>query len=1209
MFNIGSWNLWGLNSFQKQKTVQEWTTKNNLDIFGLLETKITASNLDTIAPHIAISPWQYTTNITSSTSCRIFVSWNPHKLSLTHITSSAQWLTCEITTASSPSIIRITFVYGHNTPADRRTLWNYLSQESSQNTSIPWIVLGDFNAIMHAGDRAGGDTNWYSHLDDFPRCISLAELIPVPYTGMKFTWHNGQQGEQTIQKKLDWIFGNANMFSSFPAAHATFMPRHISDHSAMLLTLHSYDSPQQHHSPFKFLNAWADREDFTSVVSSLWSTPVAGNPIYQFTTKLRLLKTELRQYHRQHTSHISSRVAQARDAWYSAQASLDSNPMSATANTNERTSAKLYMQLCKDEESVLKQRSRVHWLQLGDKNTKFFHNSLLHRQVRNRVHSLKDDAGNLVTDSQEMGQMASTYYEKLLTAPQLPINRDAQQVFTRSISDESLLSLNLPITADEIKAALFSIPDNKSPGPDGYNAFFFKHCWSIIGADLIAAVRYFFNTSTMPRCVNATRIALVPKIANPSCLNDYRPISCCNVLYKCISKILVCRLKTVLVDVIGPSQSAFLPGRQISDAILLTQELMHNSHHQIGPPRCALKVDLRKAFDTVRWDFILAGLEAVGIPHHMIHWIHICISSAHYTINLNGALHGFFSATRGIRQGDPLSPYLFVLAMEGLGGIISQHTQHSKFKFHWRCAPNRITHLCFADDLMLYCHADAESVGILKSCMDKFSLLSGLTINHAKSSLYLSGVDEDLKHSICNQFGIQPGTLPIRYLGVPLISTRLTHADCVPLIERITSRIKLWTSSSLTYAGRLQLIKSVLFSIQVYWTSLFILPRTTIKKLESIFSAFLWKGSSLTHTGAKVAWQSICFPLREGGLGIKSLQTWNTAATMKHIWHLLVDKDSIWTVWVKTVLLRNRSLWQINIPSTPSWSWRKILQAREDCRGWFLSCIGNGFSTSLWFDYWLPEGKRLIDILPLRRLTSTGLSWNARVSDIIQGDQWVFPAISELQPAWAAINFHPHPTREDHCVWTGHHSGDFSIHSAWDILRDHRPTNIMHHLIWFKGHVPRQSFILWLAIHGRLRTMDRLHGVITDYTCVLCHLQVETHDHLFFACKYTSSVWGAVCNKANVYWPSIPWKPLLQWAAVHYQKKTDLHQMIARLLLSSTVYFLWHERNNRIFSNTAQTYQVIAEGIFQHIRTHISNMDNIGVIPQQILATWNLQAT
>jgi hypothetical protein len=209
---------------------------------------------------------------------------------------------------------------------------------------------------------------------------------------------------------------------------------------------------------------------------------------------------------------------------------------------------------------------------------------------------------------------------------------------------------------------------------------------------------------------------------------------------------------------------------------------------------------------------------------------------------------------------------------------------------------------------------------------------------------------------------------------------------------------------------------------------------------------------------------------------------------MKHIWHLLVDKESVWTVWVKTVLLRNHSLWQINIPSILSWSWQKILQAKKDCRGWLLSCIGNGFSTSLWYDYWLPEGKRLIDVLPLRRLTSTGLSWNARVSNIMQGDHWVFPTIPELQSTWTAITFHPHPTREDQCVWIGNHSGDFSIHSAWDILRDHRPTNIMHHLIWFKGHVPRQSFILWLASLSRLCTMDRLHGVVTDSTCVMCNL-------------------------------------------------------------------------------------------------------------------------
>jgi len=228
----------------------------------------------------------------------------------------------------------------------------------------------------------------------------------------------------------------------------------------------------------------------------------------------------------------------------------------------------------------------------------------------------------------------------------------------------------------------------------------------------------------MPRCVNATRVALIPKIENPSCPNDYRPISCCNVLYKCISKLIVHRLKTALADVIAPSQTAFLPCRQISDAILLTQELLHNYHLNNGPARCALKIDLKKAFDTVSWEFILAGLAAIAIPPAMITWITTCITTTHYSISINRESHGFFKASRGIRQGDPLSPYLFVLAMTGLGGIIQQTIQQSTFKYHWRCKPTGITHICFADDLMLFCHADPASIGVLKSSLDKFSMLS-----------------------------------------------------------------------------------------------------------------------------------------------------------------------------------------------------------------------------------------------------------------------------------------------------------------------------------------------------------------------------------------------------------------------------------------------------------------------------------------------------
>nr|TKR98076.1 hypothetical protein D5086_0000206770 [Populus alba] len=165
--------------------------------------------------------------------CCILVGWNPHKISLTCVNASSQWLTYEITTPSLLVPLRVTFIYGHNTPAARTILWNYLCHESSLNGSTPWLILGDFNTILHAGDRSGGDINWYHHQNDFNNCIRQAELIQVPYTGIKYSWH-GQQGEFTIQKKLDWLFGNTCLFSKFPATDSVFMPRLISDHSVML---------------------------------------------------------------------------------------------------------------------------------------------------------------------------------------------------------------------------------------------------------------------------------------------------------------------------------------------------------------------------------------------------------------------------------------------------------------------------------------------------------------------------------------------------------------------------------------------------------------------------------------------------------------------------------------------------------------------------------------------------------------------------------------------------------------------------------------------------------------------------------------------------------------------------------------------------------------------------------------------------------------
>ncbi|KAL0411361.1 UNVERIFIED_CONTAM: LINE-1 retrotransposable element O protein [Sesamum latifolium] len=247
-------------------------------------------------------------------------------------------------------------------------------------------------------------------------------------------------------------------------------------------------------------------------------------------------------------------------------------------------------------------------------------------------------------------------------------------------------SLINPVTREEVKSAFFDIKEDRAPGPDGYSAGFYKAACSIIGDKLITAVMDFFENGRLLKQLNATLLTLVPKVQTPTTVGDFRTIFYCNVLYKAITKILVQRLRPLLDSLISPTQNAFIPGRSISENILLAQELFAGYNQQRMPPRCAMKVDLRKAYHTVEWDFLLATLKLFGFLSLFITWVEECVTMRHFSLCLNEGIHGFFAWARGQRQGDPMSPYLFVLVME----------------------------LSFGDDLLLFCRADKESVGLLK---------------------------------------------------------------------------------------------------------------------------------------------------------------------------------------------------------------------------------------------------------------------------------------------------------------------------------------------------------------------------------------------------------------------------------------------------------------------------------------------------------------
>lgn len=197
------------------------------------------------------------------------------------------------------------------------------------------------------------------------------------------------------------------------------------------------------------------------------------------------------------------------------------------------------------------------------------------------------------------------------------------------------------VTDAEIRDTIMAMNPKKAPGLDGYNSGFFQKAWPIIGHEVTAAIKTFFKSGQLLKKANSTIVALVPKIPNPSKVGDFRPISCCNTIYKCIARILARRLQVALPYMIDPVQSGFAKGRRIADNIFLTQELMKGYHTSSSSPRCAMKVDIMKAYDNVRWEFLWDVLSSKNFHPTMIKWLQACVTTANYSLSINGELTDF----------------------------------------------------------------------------------------------------------------------------------------------------------------------------------------------------------------------------------------------------------------------------------------------------------------------------------------------------------------------------------------------------------------------------------------------------------------------------------------------------------------------------------------------------------------------------------------
>lgn len=457
------------------------------------------------------------------------------------------------------------------------------------------------------------------------------------------------------------------------------------------------------------------------------------------------------------------------------------------------------------KEMFWRDKSRIQWNEEGDRNTNFFH----------RIAKINDVVvdGKMVIKEKKLEHFSERF--KSLDEAQFSL----AELNFKSITAEDAAWLERPISEEEVLAALKLLGQKRAPGPDGFNLHIILKFWAFMKQDMMKVVKVFECSGFIDWRLKSTFLALTPKKQQVEEIKDLRPISLTNSIYKAISKVLAERLKVMLPKLISNHQPAFIKGRQILGSILVANECL-DSRIKIGKPGVICKIDLEKAFDHVKWPFLLEVLQKMGFGQVWQTWILGCISKVPFSILINGTAYGKFISEKGLRQGDPLSPFLFLLVSEVLTMLFDKAEATdllSGFLSSDSTAAVKVSHLQFADDTLVFMDPAVDQVRNLKYLLLWFECASGLKTNFSKSSLFGVG-DVQILEDLAEILSCSCSSFPTSYLGMPLGDKSNSASKWDKILEICKTRLATWKRKSLTKGGKLTLIsyKVCPFTISLY---------------------------------------------------------------------------------------------------------------------------------------------------------------------------------------------------------------------------------------------------------------------------------------------------------------------------------------------------------------------------------------------------------
>ncbi|CAL1406444.1 unnamed protein product [Linum trigynum] len=705
-FKIFAWNVGGAGNKAFIRSLKLAIQNHQPDFVILLEPQISGA-----AANYTCDKLGFPNSLRVEADGRkggIWVFWDARKFSVQLISACNHHISLRVEQGNCPPWV-LTAVYASPKPSNQQVLWNNLLTQSNQ-IDIPWLLTGDFNAIRAAEEKSGPPTaNTLRRCRIFNDRINMAELIDLGFSGPLFTWTRGDQLQTYRASRIDRILCNLRWNEVYPNTSVMHLPRLQSDHSPLLTTASSPGAAPTTDRPFRFEAAWLTHTNFKDFVGSAWE----GNaPLH---SALASLAGSLREWNINVFGHIKKK----KNRLLARLKGLETRLAISFEQGLEKLHSKLEADLDKvleEEEILWFQRARDQWVKFGERNTAYFHQQANIRRRRNKIEALRDENDLWVNDPKYLALLVFDFitniYVQEVSAYEDKLPRNC---FPR-LTQTELMQLLRPFTITDIHKAVFEMKPFKAPGPNGFHAAFYQQMWGTVGKNLTDMALSFFNTGVLPDSVSESTLVLIPKVDNLEKVTQLRQISLNNVSLKAITKAMTSRLKPLMRKLISPRQSSFIPGRQTADNIIVVQEVLHSFRKRKGKKGGLIfKIDLEKAYDRLRWDFLRDTLKEIGLPSSWINCIMTCVEQNRMRILWNGELSQPFSPSRGVRQGDPLSPYLFMLCMERLSHKIDEAVDNGLWKAV-KLTTNSppLTHLFFANDLLLFAEAESRQIQVIQ---------------------------------------------------------------------------------------------------------------------------------------------------------------------------------------------------------------------------------------------------------------------------------------------------------------------------------------------------------------------------------------------------------------------------------------------------------------------------------------------------------------